>query len=67
MRVLMRLRAVPADIGQGVTLSLLQGQAIGIKQMTSLAADAEGQPLANPDMAVAATSAVRVVSPSSCR
>ena len=45
-------RAVPADIGQGVTLGKLQGRAVGIKQMTSLAADAEGESLAHPNMAI---------------
>ena len=45
-------RAVPTDIGQGMALSLLQGQAVGIKQMTTLAADAEGEPLADLNMAV---------------
>ena len=49
----MCLRPVPADIGQGVALDLLQGHAIGIEEMTGFAADTEGELLANPDMAVA--------------
>jgi hypothetical protein len=49
----MRLRPVPTDIGQGMALRLLQGQAIGIEEMTGFAADTECEPLSNPDMAVA--------------
>jgi hypothetical protein len=36
-----------------VALRLLQGQAIGIEEMTGFAADTECEPLSNPDMAVA--------------
>ena len=46
------MRPVPADIGQRVALSLLQGQAVGIEDVTALLGDSKGELIAHLDVAV---------------